>query len=217
MSWPVANASMQAALTDPLTGSAWSQPGTVSGFVRSAPNLSLIEYAKGDLIEGQSACSLESDAAPAKTRSPWPSSDGTSSARTSRGRCCMLPPSGPYAGDCDSRLPRWTLPIRDRSVDSSSPTVSGTSRERRRVPAQHPEPARVSRPGGAFFVFTFSRSTLPSAAPPVEGESFVYIPPGTAAMFRHGSAAARRAAPGRFSPDARLPLRELAVRRPLIF
>ena len=36
------------------------------------------------------------------------------------------------------------------------------------------EAARVARPGAALFLFTFSRTTLPDAAMPVAGESFVY-------------------------------------------
>ena len=36
------------------------------------------------------------------------------------------------------------------------------------------EAARVARPGAALFLFTFSRNTLPDAAEPVTGESFVF-------------------------------------------
>ena len=36
------------------------------------------------------------------------------------------------------------------------------------------EAARVGRPGGALFVFTFSRNTLPPDAMPVAGEEFVF-------------------------------------------
>jgi SAM-dependent methyltransferase len=36
------------------------------------------------------------------------------------------------------------------------------------------EAARVARPGGVLFVFTFSRNTLPADARPVPGEPFVF-------------------------------------------
>ena len=36
------------------------------------------------------------------------------------------------------------------------------------------EAARVTRPGAALFLFTFSRNTLPDTAEPVSGESFVF-------------------------------------------
>ena len=202
--------SRQAASTDPLTGSAWSQPGTVSGFVRSAPNLSLIEYAKGHLIDRQSARLLDVGCGYGQTPSFWPSSDGTSSAQTSPGRCCRLP-GGPGRAiatracpDGPASDPRSQRRFRRR------PRYLEPCEKRRRVPARHRRAARVSRPGGALFVFTFSRSTLPPAAQPVEGERFVYTHfSGHPQCFVTAEQLLEELHGAGFSPDARLPLREL--------
>ncbi len=204
--------SRQAASTDPLTGSAWSQPGTVSGFVRSAPNLSLIEYAKGHLIERQSArlldigCGAGRNAVPLAelgwdvigTDLSWPMLQAAAE-RTVRGRLRL------------ALAPMDRLPIRDRSVDFVVAhgiwNLARSGDEFRRGIA---EAARVSRPGGALFVFTFSRSTLPPAAQPVEGESFVYTHfSGHPQCFVTAQQLLEELHRAGFSPDARLPLREL--------
>ena len=203
---------MQAALTDPLAGSAWSQPGTVSGFVRSAPNLSLIEYAKGHLIEDQSACLLDIGCGAGRNAVPlaelgwdvigtdlsWPMLQAAAE-RTVRGRLRL------------ALAPMDRLPIRDRSVDVVVAhgiwNLARSGDEFRRGIA---EAARVSRHGSALFVFTFSRTTLPSAATPVEGESFVYTQfSGHPQCFVTAQQLLEELHQAGFSPDAHLPLREL--------
>jgi SAM-dependent methyltransferase len=71
------------------------------------------------------------------------------------------------------------------------------------------EAARVARPGAALFVFTFSRHTLPDAATPVPGESFVFTQfSGEPQCFLTDVELLAELAPAGFSPDPAVPLRE---------
>jgi SAM-dependent methyltransferase len=74
-----------------------------------------------------------------------------------------------------SFAPMDLLPVRSESADLVVAhgiwNLARSSAEFRRAVA---EAARISRPGAALFVFTFSRNTLAADARPVEGESFVF-------------------------------------------
>ena len=67
------------------------------------------------------------------------------------------------------------IPVADHSVDFVIAhgiwNLARSADEFRRAIG---EAARVSRPGAALFVFTFSRHTLPASAEPVGGEPFVF-------------------------------------------
>ncbi|MEO8499432.1 MAG: class I SAM-dependent methyltransferase [Vicinamibacteria bacterium] len=71
--------------------------------------------------------------------------------------------------------PMDVLPVQDQSVDAVVAhgiwNLARTDDEFRRAVR---DAARVSRPGGSLFVFTFSRHTLPKDALPVPGETFVF-------------------------------------------
>ncbi|MBL8113386.1 MAG: class I SAM-dependent methyltransferase [Acidobacteria bacterium] len=73
------------------------------------------------------------------------------------------------------KAPMDALPLADASVDLVVAhgiwNLARSGAELRRAIS---EAARVARPGAGLFVFTFSRTTLPHDAQPVEGESFVF-------------------------------------------
>ena len=198
--------------------SVWTQPGTVNGFVRSAPNPSLIEYARGTLIDRQSACLLDIGCGAGRNAVPladlgwdvvgtdlsWPMLEAAAE-RPVQGRLRLA------LAAMDS------LPIRDRSVDLVVAhgiwNLARSGDEFRRGIA---EAARVSRLGGALFVFTFSRNTLAPAAQPVQGESFVYTDfSGHTQCFVTADQLLEELHQADFTPDARLPLRELNRPQPL--
>ena len=77
------------------------------------------------------------------------------------------------------------------------------------------EAARVAAVGAALFVFTFSRHTLPPAATPVAGESFVFTQfSGGPQVFLTGHQLVECLADVGFAPDPELPLRELNLPAP---
>jgi SAM-dependent methyltransferase len=72
------------------------------------------------------------------------------------------------------------------------------------------EAARVARPGCALFLFTFSRHTLAPEAEPAPGESFVFTQfSGQPQCFLTEEQIVSELSARGFTPDARLPLREL--------
>jgi ubiquinone/menaquinone biosynthesis C-methylase UbiE len=75
------------------------------------------------------------------------------------------------------------------------------------------EAGRVARRGAALFVFTFSRHTLPAAAQPVAGESFVHTQfSGQPQCFLTAEQLVAEMQAGGFAVDPSHPLRELNVR-----
>lgn len=77
------------------------------------------------------------------------------------------------------------------------------------------EAARVARPGAALFLFTFSRHTLPDAATPVPGETFVFTQfSGEPLCFLTDQELIAELATAGFSPDPAVPLREHNRPRP---
>ena len=102
------------------------------------------------------------------------------------------------------------LPIRNASVDLTIAhgiwNLAESSTQFRRAVA---EAARVTKPGGALFLFTFSRRTLPPAAAPVDGESFVFTQfSGRPQVFLTERQLVEELAAGGFHPDPAVPLKE---------
>lgn len=163
---------------DPLAGSAWSEPGMVAGFARSSPNAVLMRFAEAELRKvprGRAidiGCGAGRNAVPLVqqgwevlgTDLSWP----------------MLRAADVRARDAGLRLhlalaPMDALPAPDRSADLVIAhgiwNLARSDAEFRRAAR---EAARVLKPGGALFLFTFSRQTFPPQTPPVPGESFVF-------------------------------------------
>ena len=199
---------------DPLSGSSWSEPGTVAGFAASPPNAALLSYAgrkRGSAARCRVldiGCGAGRNAVPLAlagfavlgTDLSWPMLSAAA-ARDARGRLRL------------ALAPMDRLPVRDRCIDVIvAHGIWNLARSGAELRAAIAEAARVARAGAALFVFTFSRQTLPPDAAPVAGESFVFTQfSGSPQVFltdrqlvdelhRHG-----------FDPDPDLPRRELNV------
>ena len=165
---------------DPLAGSQWSNPGTVAGFARSAPNAVLMSFAEEELARSTGARVLDIGCGAGRNALPlarlgwrvvgtdlsWP----MLSAAASRAR-------EEHLGDRFRGILALmeSLPARDRSCDLViAHGIWNLARSAAQFRAAVDEAARVARPGAGLFVFTFSRHTLPAETQPVAGESFVF-------------------------------------------
>jgi SAM-dependent methyltransferase len=165
---------------DPLAGTPWSTPETVAGFVRSPPNLVLLEVAgtefarlgAGRLLD--IGCGAGRNAIPLTTLG-W-NVLGTDLSWPMLVAAATRVPSGGAAGRLQVVLAAMdTLPVTTASVDFIVAhgiwnLAPATATFRQAVA----EAARVARPGAALFVFTFSRHTLGKEAEPLPGERFVF-------------------------------------------
>lgn len=199
-----------------MAGTSWSDPNTVAGFVKSAPNPVLINYARQRLPHGHPVlldigCGAGRNIVALAelgwyaigTDLSWPMLDAASARRAHRRFDLALAPMD-------------ALPIRDRSVDLIvAHGVWNLARSTQELRQALAEAARVAKKGAALFVFTFSRSTLPVSTSPVLGEAFVFTQfSGTPQCFlTEAQLLAELRAVG-FEPDPQLPLRELNQRPP---
>jgi len=165
---------------DPLAGSPWSAPGTVAGFARGDPNAALMTFASAELARtaGRRAldigCGAGRNAVPLArlgwdvigTDLSWPMLE----AAAARVREARL--------DDRVRLilaPMATIPAAAESFDLLvAHGIWNLARSSAEFRSAVGDAARVARPGGGLFVFTFSRHTLPADAAPVAGEPFVF-------------------------------------------
>jgi SAM-dependent methyltransferase len=197
---------------DPLAGSSWSEPGTVAGFVRAAANPALIDYARRNLAAhaanrlldvgcgaGRNALALaEIGWNVTGADVSWPMLRAAAQRPAPRPLRFVLAPMD-------------ALPIADRSIDFIVAhgvwNLASNGNEFRRAIK---EAARVCRHGGALFVFTFSRHTLPPSAQPVDGEAIVYTQfSGHPQCFVTAEQLLDELGAAGFMPDDHLPLQEL--------
>ena len=158
----------------------WDRPATVAGFATSAPNLVLVEYTKrvaarvGGPMVVDIGCGAGRNAIPLArlgarvvgidlSAPMLQAASRREDAVDSRDRLSWV------RGAAD-RLPLRSA-VADLVVAHGVWNLARSGDEFRRALR---EGARVARPGGALFVFTFSRNTLPEPARPVVGETFVF-------------------------------------------
>jgi SAM-dependent methyltransferase len=200
---------------DPLAGSAWSTPGTVAGFAKSAPNAVLMKFAEEELQRSGSARALDLGCGAGRNAVPlarlgW-SVVGTDlswpmlCAAVTRARENRL----------DDRLrlilaPMETIPVRDRSFDLViAHGIWNLARSAAQFRRALGETARVAKPGAGLFVFTFSRNTFPPQTEPIAGEPFVFTQfAGEPQCFLTESQLFDELDRAGFAPDRGVPLRE---------
>ncbi|MCC7007889.1 MAG: class I SAM-dependent methyltransferase [Acidobacteria bacterium] len=167
-------------ICDPLAGSSWSRPETVSGFRASPPNETLMGFAAAELRRTPDGAAIDIGCGAARNAVPlaelgwqvlgldWsrPMLEAAADRVAEHGvadrvRLALSPMDALEAPDASF----------DLIVAHGIWNLARSSGEFRRAVA---EAARVARPSAGLFVFTFSRNTLPPDAPPVPGEPFVF-------------------------------------------
>lgn len=201
--------------TDPLAGSNWSAPGTVSGFARSAPNPVLMRFAEREAVRSPTKRAVDLGCGAGRNAVPLAASGWrVLGLDLSWPMLAAASARGAEAGLLDrlawALAPMDRIPVADRSVDlvvahgiwNLAPSAEVF---RRAVD----EAARVARPGAGLFVFTFSRNTLPADLAPVEGQPFVFTRfSGTPQCFLTDHELVREMARVGFTPDPAVPITE---------
>jgi SAM-dependent methyltransferase len=199
---------------DPLAGSPWSTPGTVAGFVQSPPNEALLQAAAAEWKDRSRlldiGCGAGRNTVPL-ARAGWDifgvdlSLPMVMTARSRLAAGQLLDRARVLLAPMD-RLP-FAAASFDFIVAHGIWNLARTSGEFGRAVD---EAARVARPGCALFLFTFSRHTLTPEAQPAPGESFVFTQfSGQPQCFLTEEQIVSELHARGFTPDARLPLREL--------
>jgi len=201
--------------------SSWDRPETVASFARSAPNETLLRFAERERQRARTPLALDLGCGAGRNALPlarsgwhvvaadvsWPMIVATAS----RARAEHL-------GGCVHAIVATmdALPLRARSVDLVIAhgvwNLARSAAEFRRAVR---DAARVAHPGAALFVFTFSRSTLPPDAEPVQGEPFVFTQfSGQPQCFLTEAQLVSELASAGFGPDPGVPLTEHNRPRP---
>ena len=199
----------------PAPRSAWTSSDTVAGFVRSAPNPVLMRFAAGELarvphgVAVDIGCGAARNAAPL-VRAGWRVVGTDLSWPMLAAGVERVRGESPGGRVVLAQAAMEAIPMADRSADLVIAhgiwNLAGSSGQLRRAVA---EAARVARAGAALFVFTFSRHTLPDAAVPAEGESFVFTQfSGEPQIFLTAAELGREMADAGFDPDPAVPLTE---------
>jgi SAM-dependent methyltransferase len=163
---------------DPLAGSSWSTPSTVTGFVRAEANATLLGFAEAERRRAPARLALDIGCGAGRNAVPlsrqgwrvlgtdlsWPMLSAARDRVRAEGVRLSL-----------ALAPMDALPVRagacDLVVVHGIWNLARSMAELRRAIG---EARRVAAPGAALFVFTFSRNTLPPDAPSVPGEPFIY-------------------------------------------
>lgn len=198
-----------------VSESPWVRPDTVRGFVQSPPNHTLMRFAAAERARcGALPRAVDIGCGAARNAVPlaeagwhvWGLDDSWPMLEAAAGRLRSTSAGGLHV--LQGRMTH--LPFPDRTFDlaiAHGVWNLATSDHAFRT-AVH-EAARVVRPGGALFVFTFSRHTLPADALPLAGESYVYDRfSGSPQIFLTADQLIAELAVAGFAADAAVPLTE---------
>lgn len=200
---------------DPLEGTRWSTPTTVEGFARGAPNRVLMEYAARTKEGRPRARALDIGCGAGRNSVPlarlgW-TVLGTDLSQPMLAAALNRARAEPqYLAMGVAMAPMDRLPVADRSVDLIvAHGIWNLARSGTEMRLAVREAARIARDGTALFVFTFSRHTLPAAAEPVAGETFVFTQfSGQPQCFLTGEQLVAEMSDAGFVSDPAVPLTE---------
>jgi SAM-dependent methyltransferase len=167
----------------PPGDSPWDAPATVAGFTQAPPNAVLLRFAEEELRRAPGGRLLDIGCGAGRNLLPlarlgwravgfdrsWPmvAAAAGAAASAAAGEGVTAPSLVLAAMD--------RIPMADGTFELViAHGIWNLARSAAEMRAGIAEAARVAAPGAALFVFTFSRHTLPPAAAPVAGESFVF-------------------------------------------
>ncbi len=165
---------------DRLAGSNWSSTATVAGFSQSPPNAALMRFVEDEARLRPVRRVLDIGCGAARNAAPLADSGldvlGTDLSWPMLQAARSRPRSKQGPGRLELALaPMEILPVRDRSFDVVvAHGIWNLARSGAQFRQAVREAARVCKPRGSLFLFTFSRNTLPADARPVPGETFVF-------------------------------------------
>jgi ubiquinone/menaquinone biosynthesis C-methylase UbiE len=199
---------------DPLAGTPWSAPNTVAGFVRGEPNQTLLAYAAqarsgGGRVLLDIGCGAARNLLPIALQGWAAIGTDLSSAMLGAARTRIDSHAGAPPVLC-VQAPMERLPIRSQAVDLVvAHGIWNLATSDAQFRAAVDEASRVITPGGALFLFTFSRRTLPDHATPIEGQSLTFTQfSGHPQVFLDVDTLYAELARAGFEPDPALPLVE---------
>ena len=186
----------------------------VAGFATSAPNATLMAFARAAFERG-GACAVDLGCGAARNAVPlaemgWQ----VTGIDLSQPMLAAAAERARAAGVADRvrlyHAPMDAVPVPDASQDLIvAHGIWNLARSGREFRGAVREAARVANPGAALFVFTFSRHTLPASATPVPGERFVFTQfSGEPQCFLTDAELVAELAAAGFSPDPAVPLTE---------
>jgi len=197
-----------------MSESPWSQPSTVEGFLRSAPNDTLLQMAAREwrpfarLLD--IGCGAGRNAVPL-AEAGW-HVVGTDLSVPMLAAAATRVVASEFANRVRMlRASMDQLPFAPATFDFiAAHGIWNLARSGSEFRLAVREAARVAQPGCGLFVFTFSRTTLAGTAEPLPGESFVFTQfSGQPQCFLTEEQLVSELAACGFQPDPTLPLHEL--------